>query len=214
MLLGLITLLLTGFAGPALLQHLVQSPHSPVRWLPSLWFLGLYQDLQLRSSPVIADLAHSALLGTPVVFVLMLVVLIGASALVIDVGSWFKVKRSAQAVADASALGAVQDLPSSSFAVSLDVGRLRSANNFSGSVTASLSATYAAGDTITAEATDHAPSFFAKVFGIGSATVGARASATIASYKKGESYGGRPPCDWHFDALKRQLDKTQPDYKD
>jgi ribulose-5-phosphate 4-epimerase/fuculose-1-phosphate aldolase len=38
--------------------------------------------------------------------------------------------------------------------------------------------------------------------------------ATIASYKKGESYGGRPPCDWHFDALKRQLDKTQPDYKD
>jgi hypothetical protein len=38
--------------------------------------------------------------------------------------------------------------------------------------------------------------------------------ATIASYKKGESYGGRPPCYWHFDALKRQLDKTQPDYKD
>jgi len=38
--------------------------------------------------------------------------------------------------------------------------------------------------------------------------------ATIAGYRKGESYGGRPPCEWHFNALKRQLDKTQPDYKD
>lgn len=37
--------------------------------------------------------------------------------------------------------------------------------------------------------------------------------ATIDAYKKSENYGGRPPCDWHFDALKRQLDREQPDYK-
>src|ERR1700730_5554193 len=73
MLLGLITLLLTGFAGPVLIRHLEQVPGSPVRFLPSLWFLGLYQSLQLRSSPAIADLAHSALVGTPAVFLLMLV---------------------------------------------------------------------------------------------------------------------------------------------
>jgi hypothetical protein len=36
---------------------------------------------------------------------------------------------------------------------------------------------------------------------------------TFAAYRKGESYGGRKPYDWHFDALKRQLDKSQPDYK-
>jgi len=38
--------------------------------------------------------------------------------------------------------------------------------------------------------------------------------ATYAAYRKGEKYGGRSPCDWHFDALKRMLDKREPDYKD
>lgn len=38
--------------------------------------------------------------------------------------------------------------------------------------------------------------------------------ATFAAYRKSETYGGRKPYVWHFDALKRQLDKTQPDYKD
>ena len=36
---------------------------------------------------------------------------------------------------------------------------------------------------------------------------------TWAAYRKGETYGGRKPYDWHFDALKRMLDKTEPDYK-
>ena len=38
--------------------------------------------------------------------------------------------------------------------------------------------------------------------------------ATFATYRKGEGYGGRPPYQWHFDALKRMLDKREPDYKD
>jgi ribulose-5-phosphate 4-epimerase/fuculose-1-phosphate aldolase len=38
--------------------------------------------------------------------------------------------------------------------------------------------------------------------------------ATLAAYRKGESYGGHPPCDWHFAALKRMLDKREPDYRD
>ena len=38
--------------------------------------------------------------------------------------------------------------------------------------------------------------------------------ATFAAYRKGESYGGRPPCEWHFAALKRILDKKEPDYKE
>jgi hypothetical protein len=118
-----------------------------------------------------------------VLFVLMLVVLIGASAMVIDVGSWFAAKRSTQAVADASALGAVQDLPNSASAIGPEINQLRRENGFGGTVTASLSATYAAGDTLTIAATETEPSFFAKVFGIGSASIGARATATIASYK-------------------------------
>jgi ribulose-5-phosphate 4-epimerase/fuculose-1-phosphate aldolase len=38
--------------------------------------------------------------------------------------------------------------------------------------------------------------------------------ATFAAYRNGEHYGGRPPCDWHFAALKRMLDRREPDYKD
>jgi ribulose-5-phosphate 4-epimerase/fuculose-1-phosphate aldolase len=38
--------------------------------------------------------------------------------------------------------------------------------------------------------------------------------ATIAAYRNGEKYGGRSPSDWHFAALKRILDRREPDYKD
>ena len=37
---------------------------------------------------------------------------------------------------------------------------------------------------------------------------------TFETYRKGGRYGGRPACEWHFDALKRQLDKREPDYKE
>jgi hypothetical protein len=111
------------------------------------------------------------------------VILIGAGALVIDVGSWFKEKRNAQSVADATALGAVQDLPASAaWTVDGDVAAIRSANNWDGSITTSLSGTYTAGDTITAQASIQAPSFFAEVFGIKTQKIGASATAVIASY--------------------------------
>ncbi len=71
MLLALITLLLTGFAGPALVHHLELAPGSAVRFLPSLWFLGLYQSLQHRATPVLSGLAGTALQGTAAAFVLM-----------------------------------------------------------------------------------------------------------------------------------------------
>ncbi len=38
---------------------------------------------------------------------------------------------------------------------------------------------------------------------------------TIAEYKRGATqYGGKPNHVWHFDALKRILDRKEPDYKD
>ena len=37
---------------------------------------------------------------------------------------------------------------------------------------------------------------------------------TIGGYKRNaEQYGGKPSCEWHFDALKRMLDRKEPDYK-
>jgi hypothetical protein len=38
--------------------------------------------------------------------------------------------------------------------------------------------------------------------------------ATFAAYREIGTYGGRQPYEWHFDALKRQLDKREADYKD
>jgi ribulose-5-phosphate 4-epimerase/fuculose-1-phosphate aldolase len=37
---------------------------------------------------------------------------------------------------------------------------------------------------------------------------------TVAEFASGRTYGGRPPADWHFDALKRLLDREDPGYKD
>ncbi len=39
--------------------------------------------------------------------------------------------------------------------------------------------------------------------------------ATVKAYRQSShQYGNKPPCEWHFDALKRMLDKREPDYKD
>lgn len=37
---------------------------------------------------------------------------------------------------------------------------------------------------------------------------------TIEEFRQMQPYGGRKPHVWHFEALKRSLDKTEPDYKD
>ena len=38
---------------------------------------------------------------------------------------------------------------------------------------------------------------------------------TLAEFRDNRNqYGGRPSCEWHFDALKRILDRKEPDYKD
>jgi hypothetical protein len=61
-LVAFLVLLVTGVAGPAaLLRSLRVDLHSPARYLPSLWFLGLYQSLQHRATPLMAELAGSIL---------------------------------------------------------------------------------------------------------------------------------------------------------
>ncbi|HUB80672.1 MAG TPA: hypothetical protein VMB03_17830 [Bryobacteraceae bacterium] len=73
-LVGFLMLLVSGLAGPgSLLRHLNADPHSPARFLPSLWFLGLYQVLQIRSQPVLVMLARDVLPGSFAVLGLALV---------------------------------------------------------------------------------------------------------------------------------------------
>lgn len=58
-LIAFLALLVSGAVGPgALLRNLRADPHSPVRFLPSLWFLALYQTSQNRGIPMLFDLAR------------------------------------------------------------------------------------------------------------------------------------------------------------
>ena len=113
-----------------------------------------------------------------VLTVLFLTVLLGASAMSIDVGSWYHAKRQLQAEADAAALAGAQALPdSTSDAQALAIqyadkngGVLDSSNiTFASDVTPN--------DTIKVRMTAPAPGFFSKLFGISTVTVGANAAA-------------------------------------
>jgi len=72
LLVALIALLLSGFAGSGLIRHLQQEPGSAVRYLPSLWYLGLYQKMQHRGPAALAALAPMGLRAAGAAFVLMI----------------------------------------------------------------------------------------------------------------------------------------------
>ena len=70
-LLALLALLPTGFSGSALVRSLEQRPDSALGFLPPLWFLGLYQSLQHRGSPVLRAMGRRGLMALAVAFALM-----------------------------------------------------------------------------------------------------------------------------------------------
>lgn len=112
-----------------------------------------------------------------VVTVIVLVALLGMAALVLDVGSWFQTQRRDQATADAAALAGAQALSSDpAGAASL---ALQYADANGGGLAPSgiaITSELAPNDTISVTVARPAPSFFAKIFGIGS--VGTSAGAT------------------------------------
>jgi hypothetical protein len=60
----LLTLLSTSFAVPSLVDRLPRTPHSPLRFLPSIWFLGFCQLLRGKADPSLALLGRMAILGS------------------------------------------------------------------------------------------------------------------------------------------------------
>jgi hypothetical protein len=109
---------------------------------------------------------------------LFMVVMVGMTAFVVDVGSWFHTQRATQSTVDAAALAGAQALPADPTAatsLAIDYG----AKNGGGIAGANITfeSKYAPNDTIRIKATKPAPGFFASIFGIGSVTVGAHASA-------------------------------------
>ncbi len=70
LLLAFVALLLSGFAGRDLWRLAQSHPESPVRFLPSLWFLAVYQELQHRATPLVAQMAGYAARGAAAVCLL------------------------------------------------------------------------------------------------------------------------------------------------
>ncbi|HET7572261.1 MAG TPA: pilus assembly protein TadG-related protein [Gaiellaceae bacterium] len=110
--------------------------------------------------------------------VVFLGVLIGASALTLDVGVWYREQRQAQATADAAALAGAQALPGDTSSAASLVQQYASANG--GGVAAAnvtFRSDWTADDTVVVEAQRTAPTFFAKLFSIASVDVDASAAA-------------------------------------
>lgn len=111
---------------------------------------------------------------------LFLVGMLGITALTVDVGSWFRAQRDTQRIADAAALAGAQALP-------YDVAKARddandyTSKNGGSAATISFKSTVDGTDTIQVEIRRDAPGFFAKVFGIDSVNVGAKATALSQS---------------------------------
>jgi hypothetical protein len=70
----LLALLSTSFVIPASIDHLSQTPHTPIRFLPSVWFLGLCQLLRGKADPALAQMGRMSILG------LLCVILIAVAA--------------------------------------------------------------------------------------------------------------------------------------
>jgi Flp pilus assembly protein TadG len=115
-----------------------------------------------------------------VLMVLALVVLLGMSAMVLDVGSWFRDQRRLQGTADAAALAGAQQLPGSPSGA--QTMALSYANQNGGDVLGSditVGNLYQANDIIDVTAKRNSPGFFSSVLGILNANITATARARV-----------------------------------
>jgi Flp pilus assembly protein TadG len=111
-----------------------------------------------------------------VLSVVFMAALLGAIAMVLDVGSWFREQRATQSAADAAALAGAQALPDST-GTSSALASQYLASNGGGAGEFSWSTQNVANDTISVKVTREADGVFAKLFGIDSVDVHAKASA-------------------------------------
>ena len=120
-----------------------------------------------------------------VLTVIFLVAMLGAVAMVLDVASWFRAQRATQSAADAAALAGAQALPENiGFAGALARQYLGSNGGGAGEFT--FTTRQLANDTISVKVTRQASGVFAKLFGIDSVDVHAKASARSGGIDKAQ----------------------------
>lgn len=112
-----------------------------------------------------------------VLTVIFMVALLGAVAMVLDVGSWFREQRDTQSDADAAALAAAQALPDAPGTSSALANEYLDKNLGGAGRQITFSSAIVANDTVTVDVDRDAPGFFSKLFGIDSVNVKAKATA-------------------------------------
>jgi Putative Flp pilus-assembly TadE/G-like len=115
-----------------------------------------------------------------VLTVLAITVLLGMTALVLDVGAWFRTKRQLQATADAAALAGAQKLPAeptSAKTLALDYADQNGGGVLGDDVT--VESSKSANDTISVKAKRQDSGFFSRLFNVDVVDVGASAKARI-----------------------------------
>jgi Flp pilus assembly protein TadG len=113
-----------------------------------------------------------------VITAISMVALLGMTALVVDVGSFYQVKRQAQSAADAAALAGAADLPSNATTAATDAATYGNKNMNCTSCTTVTTPYGGSSSEIEAKVTTTGSSFFGHIFGITSANISATAVAT------------------------------------
>jgi Flp pilus assembly protein TadG len=112
-----------------------------------------------------------------VLSVLALVALLGMSALVLDVGNWFRTQRRLQATADAAALAGAQQLPNPGLATSMALAYAKDNGGDVLGTDITVTSTFNTNDTISVKAAKTEDGVFSKVLGIDTANIDASAKA-------------------------------------
>lgn len=147
--------------------------------------------------------------GQSLVITLLFVgALVGLAAAVLDVGSWYRADRKLQANADAAALAGAALLPASP--ADAQATALAYAEKNDGGLEADnieFSSKYLANDTIEVATERPSPGFFAKLFGLDSVQV--RAKAVARSGPLGRAKWAAPiAVDWAHEKLPGQCKKA------
>jgi Flp pilus assembly protein TadG len=112
-----------------------------------------------------------------VLSVLALVALLGMSALVLDVGNWFRTQRRLQSTADAAALAGAQQLPNPGLATAMALDYAKDNGGDVQGTDIVVTSTFRTNDTISVKAAKTEDGIFTKVLGINTANIDARAKA-------------------------------------
>jgi Flp pilus assembly protein TadG len=105
----------------------------------------------------------------------LLAAMLGMAALAVDVAGWYQMRRQLQSAADAAALAAAQDLPTSATATNTATGYVTS--NITGATSAITTPYNGDSSQIKVTVTKSYPSVFGSVLGLGSVTITASAVA-------------------------------------